>query len=104
MNTGKIYANTLRDILEKVDTGSKSSDVSGLMDSIISIAIPLAAVSVTILLVFSAYKLMTSGGNPDKLREGKDMITNAIIGFLFVLMSISILLLLANLFNINLSR
>jgi hypothetical protein len=103
MNTGKIYAQSLNDALQGLENATNSNSIGGVMDSVIEIAIPLAAVSVVILLVFAAYKLMTSQGNPDKLKEGKEVISNAIIGFLFVLMSVAILLLLSNLFGIDIS-
>lgn len=98
-----IYANSLSDALKGVNDLSEASDVGSFMDSIISLAIPLAVFSVFVLLVFAAYQLMTSKGDPDKLKQGKEVITNAIIGFLFILMSVAILLLISNLFGINVS-
>lgn len=97
----KIYANSLSDALSGISDVSDSTDVGSFMDSIISFAVPLAVFSVFILLALAAYQLMTSKGDPDKLKQGKEVITNAIIGFLFVLMSVAILLLLSNLFGIN---
>lgn len=99
----KIYANSLSDALGEVNNLSEASDVGSFMDSVISLAIPLAVFSVFALLAFAAYQLMTSRGDPDKLKQGKEVITNAIIGFLFILMSVAILLLLSNLFGINIS-
>lgn len=101
--TGKIYAQSLSDALQGLNDAAQADSVGGFMDSVISIAIPLAGISVFVLLAFAAYNLMTSRGDPDKLREGKEVITNAIVGFLFVLMSVAILLLLSNLFGINIS-
>lgn len=101
INTEKIYAQSLNDALQGLNDAAQADSVGGFMDSVISIAIPLAGISVLVLLVFAAYQLMTSGGNPDKLKEGREVITNAIIGFLFVLMSVAILLLLSNLFGID---
>ena len=100
---GKIYAQSLNDALQGLNDAANANSMGGLMDSIISIAIPLAGICVFVLLAFAAYQLMTSGGNPDKLKEGREVITNAIIGFLFVLMSVAILLLLSNLFGIDIS-
>jgi hypothetical protein len=104
METSKIYANSLSDALRDFNDNINSSDASsvgGLMSSVISFAVPLSVFSVFILLVLAAYKLMTSQGNPDKLKEGQEVITNAIIGFLFILLSVAILLLISNLFSIN---
>jgi hypothetical protein len=100
-NSTKIYANSLSDALRGVSEISETSSVDSFMDSIISLAIPLAVFSVFILLALAAYQLMTSKGDPDKLKQGKEVITNAVVGFLFILMSVAILLLLSNLFGID---
>ncbi len=98
-----IYANSLSDALKGVNDLSETSDVGSFMETIISLAIPLAVFSAFVLLVFAGYQLMTSKGDPDKLKQGKEVITNAIIGLLFILMSVAILLLISNLFGINIS-
>lgn len=103
INTTKIYASSLSDALKGINDAANASDVGSFMDSIVSLAVPLAAFSVFVLLAFAAYQLMTSRGDPDKLKQGKEVITNAIIGFLFVLMSVAILLLISNLFGIDIS-
>ena len=46
---------------------------------------------------------MSSQGNPDKLQEGKEVITNAIIGFAIVLLSVAILYLISNTLGIDIS-
>ena len=63
---------------------------------IVKIAVPLGVISVVLLVVYAGYLLMSSQGNPDKLKEGKDIITNAIIGFVVVLLSVAILILISN--------
>jgi hypothetical protein len=45
--------------------------------------------------------LISSQGNPDKLREGREVLTNAIIGFFIVVLSIVILLLISNSLDLN---
>lgn len=99
----KIYASSLSDVLTNFQGTTESGGVDTFMSSIISVAIPLAVVSVFVLLSFAAFKLMTSQGNPDKLKEAKDQITNAIIGFLFIILSVAILMLLSNILGINIS-
>jgi len=103
IETAKVYANSLSDALQEVNNLSESSDVGSFMDSVIAIAVPLSVICVFVLLAFAAYQLMTSQGDPDKLKQGKEVITNAIVGFLFILMSVAILLLISNLFGINIS-
>lgn len=68
---------------------------------ITNIAIPLSVISVVLLLVYGGYILMTSSGNPDKLAEGRQVITNAIIGFVVILLCVAILLLISNTLGLN---
>ena len=46
---------------------------------------------------------MTSKGNPDKLNEAREQIANAVIGFVFIILSVAILILLSNILKINIS-
>lgn len=87
--------NTLSDRLGNLEGGS-INDTEGLINAVVDIAVPLAVICVVVLVIYSGYLLMSSQGNPDKLKEGKDILTNAIIGFLVILLSVAILLLLSN--------
>ncbi|MDD4561215.1 MAG: hypothetical protein PHI80_02160 [Candidatus Dojkabacteria bacterium] len=66
-----------------------------IVEKLVQIAAPLAVISVIVLVVYAAYLLMSSQGNPDKVKEGKEILTNAIIGFLVVLLSVVILIILS---------
>jgi hypothetical protein len=102
LQVSKIYASSLSETLSSgVSNISGSDTVSSFTTSLLSFAIPLAVFSVFILLAFAAFQLMTSQGNPDKLKEGKEVITNAIIGFVFILLSVAILMLISNIFGIK---
>ena len=111
--TTTVQANTLSDLLTGGGGGDGVSgifNVSGdgavhqLVSNIVNIALPLAGLAAVILLIVGGYKMITSQGNPDKLKDAKDMITNAIIGLVFILLSISILLLISNVFNLGISN
>ena len=86
---------SLGEELETLENGSISNE-SDLVGMIVKIAVPLGVISVVLLVVYAGYLLMSSQGNPDKLKEGKDIITNAIIGFVVVLLSVAILILISN--------
>ncbi|OGC45355.1 hypothetical protein A2400_00990 [candidate division WS6 bacterium RIFOXYB1_FULL_33_14] len=102
INSSKIYASSLSDILTNLQEGAESSeDLGSFMATILNIAIPLSAISVFVLLSFAAYKLMTSQGNPDKLKDAKEQIANAITGFIFIILSVAILYLLSSILKIN---
>ena len=70
--------------------------VKELVDAIVNIAVPVAILCLVVLVVYAGYMLISSQGNPDKIKEGKDVLTNAIIGFFIVVLSIVILVLLSN--------
>lgn len=55
------------------------------------IMIPVSIIIGMFLIVLKGYKIMTSQGDPAKLQEGKEGLTSAIIGLIFVVMAVSIL-------------
>lgn len=99
----KAYANSLGETLEERISGLEggSMDEYGFVDSIANIAVPAAVLSLIVLVVYGGYMLISSQGNPDKLKEGKEVLTNAIVGFFIVLLSIVILLLISNTLGLN---
>lgn len=94
----RVYAQSLGgDIqggLRKLEGGT--GDEKWLVDTIVEIAVPVAVLCLVVLVVYAGYMLISSQGNPDKLREGKEVLTNAIIGFFIVILSVVILLLISN--------
>jgi len=101
----KIYAQTsIGDLITELQAGFEEGgegDPDAFMQKIINVAIPLSAICVILILAFSSYKLMMSKGDPDKLRDAKDQISNAIIGFVFILVSAGILMLISTLLGLN---
>lgn len=83
--------------------GTQAGDIveEEIIERFIQIAVPLAVICVVVLVVYAAYMLMSSQGNPDKIKEGKEVLTNAIIGFLVILLSVAILLLIAQTLNLD---
>lgn len=77
--------------------GNETIDsVDSLVEAVVDIAVPVAILCLVVLVVYAGYMLISSQGNPDKLKEGREVLTNAIIGFFIVVLSIVILLLLSN--------
>jgi hypothetical protein len=111
MIINRIYASSLSEALDGEITSdgggifniSRGNAMGDLTANIINIALPLAGVVTLVLLTAAGYKLITSQGNPDKLKDAKEMITNAIIGLVFILLSVSILVLISNVFKLNIS-
>jgi heme/copper-type cytochrome/quinol oxidase subunit 2 len=72
------------------------NSVESLVDTIVNIAVPIAILCLVVLVVYAGYMLISSQGNPDKLKEGREVLTNAIIGFFIVVLSVVILVLLSD--------
>lgn len=103
----KAYAGSLGNSLgTAIETLTKSgqtvTDEASLVQTIVNIAIPVSVICVVVLGVYGGYILMSSQGNPDKLQEGKEVITNAIIGFVVILVCTGILLLISNITGLGL--
>lgn len=59
--------------------------------AVVRIAIGVAGGLAFLLMIFGAYKLIFSAGNPEALQQGRDTITAAIIGLVVILFSVFIL-------------
>lgn len=59
--------------------------------SVIKIAVGLGGGLALILMLFGVFIVTTSAGIPDKLKEGKEIITSAISGLIFIILSVFLL-------------
>jgi hypothetical protein len=99
----KIYASQITEKVGELIRGIEDSrpgetDVETLMETFINIALPLSILAAGLLMAFAAYKMITSQGNPDKLKDAREQIGNAITGLVFILVSAALLLLIGNIF------
>lgn len=78
---------------------STSVDAAGnsFFGSVIKIAVGLGGGLALLLMLFGVFIVTTSAGIPDKLKEGQEIITSAISGLLFIILSVFLL----NLIGIN---
>ena len=74
-------------ISTSVDTASGNS----FFVSILRIAIGLGGGLALLLMLYGVFIVTTSAGIPDKLKEGKEVITSAISGLLFIILSVFLL-------------
>ena len=76
-----------------VDTafGPINTDAAGLVTSIFTILLGLSGGVAILLIIAAGYQLMTSQGNPEKVKEGRERLTAAIVGLLFIIFSAAIL-------------
>ncbi len=97
IQNSKIYAGTVSDrINNTIKAIEEGGDIGDVVQTIIDFAIPLSVFAAAILLSFAAYKMITSKGDPEKLKDAREQIGNAVTGLLFILVSAAILILLGN--------
>lgn len=66
-------------------------DPASLVKDFFGIVLSISGGIAVLLIILSGYRLIASQGNPEKINEAKEHLTAAIIGFLFVIFSFSIL-------------
>ena len=92
----RAYAQSLGSTVTETLNITSDSTVDGMIEKVVKLAVPIAVISAFILLSYGGYLMISSQGNPDKLQEAKSVITNAIIGLLFIVLSVVILLIISN--------
>lgn len=96
-----VYADRLGDVITaEVVNASQATGVEGMVNALVRVAVPLGVLAAIALLTYAAFLMITSQGNPEKLAEAKDIVTNALIGFAMIALSVAILLLIQNSLNL----
>lgn len=72
----------------KTAIGCIHTTPAGFVKDFLTFAVGIGGGLAFIMMLFGAFQMMTSGGNPQNLQEGKDVLQNAIIGLLFIIFSI----------------
>lgn len=92
-----VYADVLSDRLGDVTSSTNESD---LISSILGVAIPVAIMALVGLSAYAGFLMLTSQGNPEKLSEAREVISNALTGFGLIVLSIALLLIIQSVLNI----
>jgi len=71
--------------------GPIRTDVAGLTKSLFGILLGLAGGVALLLIIAAGDQMMTSQGNPEKVKEARERLTSAIVGLLFIIFSVTIL-------------
>ena len=71
--------------------GTISTDPQDFIQKMFTFVLTLASFGGIIIIIYSGYVLMTSGGNKEKIQGARETITSAILGLLFIIFSIVIL-------------
>ena len=67
--------------------GSGVNSITDLLDKILNLLFVIAAPIITIMTLYAAYLIMTSGGEETKLNEGKRTLLYIVIGVVVMLLS-----------------
>ena len=90
----KVYAEDLQGKLSQVVEGT-GEGFSGFVQRLLDFAVPLGVFCALVLLGYAAFMMITSAGNPEKLKEAREVATNAIIGAIMIGMGVIVLTLLS---------
>lgn len=71
--------------------GNINTDPVGFVKSLFVILLSLSGGVAIALIMISGYRLMASGGNPEKVQAAREQLTSAIVGLLFIIFSMTIL-------------
>lgn len=74
---------------------------SGLLNKIIDFLIIAGAPLVTLMVIWAAFKIMSAGGDVDKVIEGKQTIKWAVLGFVLLLISKGTVLVINNIIGLK---
>lgn len=68
-----------------------AADPASIFESFFNIGIGMAGGIAFLLIIFGGFQMMTSAGNPEKMNAGKELVTSAVSGLLFIIFSVFIL-------------
>jgi hypothetical protein len=71
--------------------GPINTDVTGFSKSILQILLGLSGGILLVMIIINGYKIMTSQGDPEKIKDAREGIIAAIAGILLIIFSVSIL-------------
>lgn len=91
------FADTLSDRINDV---TASQDETSFVNAILGLSVPVAVLCLLGLGIYSGYTLLTSQGNPEKINEAREAITNAVLGFALIGLSVAVLLLIQDVLQI----
>lgn len=71
--------------------GEINTDGMDILYSIFVVILSLSGGILALTIMYAGYQIMASRGNPEQIQKGRELLTSAIIGFLFILFSYVIL-------------
>lgn len=71
--------------------GPIHTDAAGFTKQILGLGIGVGSGIAFLMILYGSFKLVTSQGNPEGIAQGKEIITSAIVGLVFIVLSVTIL-------------
>ena len=78
--------------------GNLSTDIKGSINNIIWIVFSISSFIAVLLVINGAITILNSGGDPNKIKEGREQITQALLGFALILGAVTVVRLLMDTF------
>lgn len=82
-----VWAQPIPTAIGDIDVSSPEAFVEAILDLAIGIGGGIAF----LLIIFGAFQVLASGGKPEKIQAGKELITSAIAGLLLIIFSVFLL-------------
>lgn len=80
---------------------SSNGDIGGIITAILPFIFSAAAMLLLVYMAIGGLQMMTSRGDPKAMQSAQGKITNALIGFVIVIIAVSLVLLIGQLLGIN---
>ena len=85
----------------KIDIKKTDLNLGDIISALLPYVFVLAGLILFGFLIFGGFELLTSAGNPDKVKSAQGKITNAIVGFIIIFLSYWIVQILGVIFGIS---
>ncbi len=92
---------TEKEIIEPSTFAFKNATIGDIISALLPYMFVIAGLGLFIFLIIGGFGLLTSGGNPDKVKSAQGKITSAVIGFIIIFVSYWLVRILEIVFGID---
>ena len=93
-----VHADSLESRLKKA---TEAKDEKQLISAVAEVASAVSVIALVGLSAYGGFIMLTSQGNPEKLNEAREIITNAVLGFAFIAISVGLLLIIQSILGLD---
>lgn len=101
MNNQHLLAQDLSNIANQGGLGNVNFDLGTLISRVLPYVYGAAGIALLIYLVLGGFQLMLAKGDPKAIQAAQGKITNALIGFIIIVIAYSLTVLLGQLFKLG---